>query len=251
MANPWSDSPEELDKVTKSGGGGSEIVRLKLPEGDTRVRIRGHYVHFEEHWFNKIKRTAICPGKDCPVCNHPDKQKYLDMARALREAGKEEEAKELFRKTFAAYQPRLKYVINVLDRFDGKIKIWQFSRTLKQDIEKFAEINGDPNGYDIVISRKGLTKDDTEYRITPTMQVAPLSAEEQALKLFNLAIIYKPSSVDKINSYLAGKIPVKKEGPALGEAPTVASAPVGDLPMTPMPPKVDGFELPDLEDIPF
>ena len=248
-ANPWSDSPEELNAITKAGPAGhSEIVRLKVPEGDTRVRIRGHYFHFYEHWFNKIKRTAMCPGKDCPVCHHPDKQKYLDQARALREAGKEEEAKDLFRKTFSTYDPRLKYAVNVIDRTDGKVKIWQFSRTLKEDIMKFAEINGDPNGYDIVISRKGLKRDDTEYRITPTMQVVPLTKEEQELKLFNLAMIFKASPVEKINSYLAGRIPEPKR-PALA-APT-EPVPSGDLPTTPMPPKTGDFELPDLDDIPF
>lgn len=248
--NPWSDSPEELDAIAKVGPEGRQsIVRLKVPEGDTRVRIRGHYFHFFEHWFNKIKRTANCPGKDCPVCHHPDKQKYLDQARALREAGKEKEAVELFRKTFATYDPRLKYAINVLDRKDNQIKIWQFSRTIKEDIEKFAEINGDPNGYDVVISRKGLTKEDTKYRVTPTMQVVPLTPEEQALKLFALASIFKPTAVDKINSYLAGIIPALRVNP--NPNIPMGSGGTGDLPLTPIPPNPGGFELPDLDDIPF
>jgi len=252
--NPWADSPEEQDAITKPGTGGkSEIVRLKVPEGDTRVRIRGHYFHFYEHWFNKIKRTANCPGKDCPVCHHPDKQKYLDQARALREAGKEEEAKDLFRKTFSTYDPRLKYAVNVIDRTDGLVKIWQFSRTLKEDIMKFAEINGDPNGYDIVISRKGLKRDDTEYRITPTMAVVPLTKEEQALKLFTLATIFKPSSIEKINSYLAGRIPAPRVAASVNPNPNIpmGSGGTGDLTTTPMPPNPGGFELPDLDDIPF
>jgi hypothetical protein len=252
--NPWADSPEEQDAVTKSGPEGrSAIVRLKLPEGDTRVRIRGHYFHFYEHWFNKIKRTANCPGKDCPVCHHPDKQKYLDQARALREGGKEEEARDLFRKTFSTYDPRLKYAVNVIDRTDGQMKIWQFSRTLKEDIMKFAEINGDPNGYDIVISRKGLKRDDTEYRITPTMAVVPLTAEEQALKLFTLATIFKATPVDKINSYLAGRVPPPRAAaPAAGQAPSpFQQDKETQLPTTPMPPNPGGFDLPDLDDIPF
>ena len=149
--NPWVDSPEEAEALSgKEGSGGTQIINLKLPEGDTRVRIRGHYKFYNEHWFNKVKRTAVCPGKDCPVCNHPERQKYLDQANALRKAGKEEEAKDLFRKTFATYDPRVRYAVNVLDRHDGKIKIWRFSRTIKEGIMKFAEINGDPNGYDIV-----------------------------------------------------------------------------------------------------
>jgi hypothetical protein len=250
QVNPWADSPEEANAVTKTGTGGkSEIVRLKVPEGDTRVRIRGHYHHFYEHWFNKIKRTANCPGKDCPVCHHPDKQKYLDQARALREAGKEEDAKELFRKTFSTYDPRLKYAVNVIDRTDGKIKIWQFSRTLKEDIMKFAEINGDPNGYDIVISRKGLKRDDTEYRITPTMKVEPLTKEESELKLFSLPTIFKATPVEKINEFLAGRIPVKRDTPVKNEP--VGAGSVGDLPLTATPPNPGGFELPDLDDIPF
>lgn len=253
--NPWSDSPEELDAVTKGGTEGrQEIVRLKVPEGDTRVRIRGHYYHFYEHWFNKIKRTANCPGKDCPVCHHPDKQKYLDQARALREAGKEEEAKDLFRKTFSTYDPRLKYAINVIDRTDGKVKIWQFSRTIKEDIMKFAQLNGDPNGYDIVITRKGLTRDDTEYRVSPVIaSVAPLTKEEQALKLFALASIFKATPVDKINSYLAGRVPPPRAAtPSAGQASTPFQQDKDtQVPTTPMPPTPGSFDLPDLDDIPF
>ena len=250
--NPWSDSPEELNATTKAGPAGrTEIVRLKVPEGDTRVRIRGHYFHFYEHWFNKIKRTANCPGKDCPVCNHPDKQKYLDQARLLREAGKEEEAKELFRKTFATYQPRLKYAINVLDRADGKIKIWTFSRTIKEDIMKFAQLNGDPNNYDVVISRKGLKRDDTEYRVSPLMNSQPLMQAELELKLYALATIFKVSTAEKINSYLAGKIPEKKGYSGPSSPAANRTVPSGDLPTTPMPPNPQGFELPDLDDIPF
>jgi hypothetical protein len=242
--NPWADSPEEQELASSSKGGESlqKIVSLKLPEGDTRVRIRGHYKFYYEHWFNKIKRTAVCPGKDCPACNHPDKKKFLDQARALRDAGKEDDSRELYKRVMATYAPRLRYAVNVLDRRDGVVKLWRFSRTIKETITKMADLNGDPNGYDIVITRKGLGKT-TEYMVNATRQDTPLSEEETGLKLFSLASILKPTAVERVNSYLAGKLPE----PRSSESKPVQSS--EQLPTSSTPPDPTNFDLGDLDDI--
>lgn len=207
--NPWADSPEEREAVvTKSDR--VDLVNLKLEEGENTIRIVGKYTFFYEHWFNKVKRSAVCPGKDCPVCKHPDRQKFLDQASALRKAGQEKEAKELFRKTFRTYDPRVMYAVNVIDRRDGKMKVWKFSRTVKEDIMKIADKYGDPNGYDLTINRRGKGRD-TEYTLIPARENTPLTEAERQLKVVSLGTVYKATSLEKINSYLQGVVPTKQQ----------------------------------------
>jgi hypothetical protein len=237
--NPWSDTPEELEATAKSDNT-QKVVNLKFQEGKNVVRIVGSYVHYDEHWFNKIKRTAICPGKGCPVCSHPDREKFLARAKALRESGKEVEAKDLFRKTFQTYDPKLKYAVNVIDRKDGQVKIWRFSRTMKEKIMNIAGEYGDPTGYDLAVTRTG--KDlDTEYTVMPARNSEALTAEEKQLKVFPLKTILRPTSVERIQSYLKGIVPQKRVEPASEELGNSAPVLPTDIGKTP-----DYLEEPDL-----
>jgi hypothetical protein len=180
------------------------------------------------------------PLKDCPIYNHPNKQKMCDEAKALRDVGKEEEAKALYRKAFEAYNPRIRYVVNIIDRKDGTVKLWKFSRTLKEKIMNIADQCGDPNNYDLILIRKGTGKD-TEYDVIQSNQSTPLTEQERQLKTFNLAQIFKPTSLEKVKSYLDGKIPEKAIRPAEVEDSTLDNQP-GNLGLT-----VD--ELSELENL--
>lgn len=209
--NPWADDPDEQEAaVDTDGGGKSEIVYFKPQEGENIIRIVGRYKWFNEYWLGKVNRTVIAgPLKDCPIYNHPDKQKNLDKARALREAGKEEEAKALFRKTFATFDPRVRYVVNIIDRADGKVKIWKFSRSLKEEIMAISAKYGDPTKYDLILSRKG-KKLETKYTIIPARENTELTESEKSLKTFNLDKIFKTTQLTTVQSYLRGEVPAKR-----------------------------------------
>lgn len=212
--NPWTDSPEEVEATAKAGNTNNEIVHFKAQEGQNSVRVVGAYKFYHEHWFAKVQRTAVCPGeKECPVCSHSDKEKFLKHARTLREQKQEKEAKELFRKVFNAYNPRPTYAINVIDRADGKVKIWKFSRTIKKQIEEIAKKYGDPSNYDLVITKTGKGKE-TRYTVFPDRENRPLTEEEKKLKVFALATIFKASSLDRINALLRGELPQRRQTPA-------------------------------------
>jgi len=218
--NPWADDPDEQEMVaeTQSGGAGGNINNLKLEEGRNQVRIVGTYKNYKEHWFPKVQRTANCPGKACPMCNSPDREKLYQAAVKLSdEKGSEDPTvKAAFKKAFA-FKPRVRYAINVLDRKDDKIKIWKFSRTLKETIMAITGENGDPNGYDLVITRKGKDKN-TKYSVIAARDSEPLTEEQKALTPFKLAVILKPTEVSKIQSYMAGKVPEKSKGTATAVA---------------------------------
>lgn len=239
--NPWADSPEEIEATAKTGTGVVDIKHLSLKDGDSTVRVLGNYKFYHEHWFNKVKRTVVCPGaKECPVCSHPDKEKYLGNARALRNAGKEKEAKELFKTVFRTYDPRPAYAINVIDRADGTVKIWKFSRNIKLMIEDIAKKYGDPSQYDLIITRKGKGLE-TKYTVFPDRENKPLTEAEKNLKVFALGTIFKATPLDKINAYLRGEVPAKRQQPTSSDAsvpadvdpsPTVAQADLGKTDFT-------------------
>jgi hypothetical protein len=214
--SPWGDSAEEQSLIKNKGQGHNEIVRIKFKEGENPIRIIGSYKFYNDHWFTSVERNAICPGKDCPMCNNPEKFKLFEQARALREQKKEKEAKETFRKAYS-FDPRVQYAVNVIDRADGKVKIWAFSRTIKEKIMSFGKKYGDPTEYDIIVVRKGTgnasSNNPTKYDVIAERTNVPLTAEEKQLKVYSLNVIFKPTSVEKIQAYMRGELPEKKARP--------------------------------------
>lgn len=212
QANAWSDDPEEKEMLVDSeSGGGSQIKHMKFPEGRNVIRIVGRYYPFLETWFNSVQRTAIFSGKSSFVENDPRVVKLREEAKALSdELGKEDKrVKAAWKKAFQ-FKPRLKYAINVIDRADGQIKIWKFSRTMKEQIMAIIEEHGDPNDYDLIITRTGTKKEDTKYVVAPARDREPLAEEEKQLKPFILSKIFKPTDPDTVKAYMDGKKPERK-----------------------------------------
>ncbi len=103
-------------------------------------------------------------------------------------------------------------IVNVLDRRDGKVKIWEFSEERKGDIYNI--MNRWKKGateFDIAISRAGL-KLATRYSVGIDPNMEPLSAEELALPKVDLDKYYE-HNVDRLNSLLNDEVPKRKEQP--------------------------------------
>ncbi len=174
--NAWAETPEEKEMIADSESGTrSEIKHMKFVVGRNVIRTVGNYFPFREIWFNKVKRTAISNGKNCPTENDPRVVKLRNEASALSDKlGKEDKSvKAAWKKAFE-WKPRLRYAANVIDRADGQVKIWKFSKTMKDQIVAIIEEHGDPNGYDLVVTRTG--KDlETKYTVSPARDKEPLS----------------------------------------------------------------------------
>lgn len=224
--NAWSDSPEEKEASVKSGAGGN-IVNYKMIVGENLIRVVGTYKFFLEHWFNKVKRSAVCPGKGCPMCNHPQREKAKQAAEAsAKKLGKEHKDTKAAWRRYFSYEPGMKYALNVIDRKEHNMKVWKFSRTMKECVESIVKKYGDPTTYDLIVERRGTTKENTKYTILPAPDKGELSVEEKKLQPLQLGIIYKASSTDKIAAYVRGELPVAKQ-----EQPTeVAVEPEISLP---------------------
>lgn len=207
----WQDTPEELELVAKANSGnGNKLENMVMQEGENVVRVVGKYHFIPSHWFNKIKRSAICPGlKDCPVCTNPIRTKLEASAREIQSKfGKgSKEAVDAWKKFFS-YDRKPTYVVNVVDRRDGKMKIWKFSYAIKQLVAKISE-KYPLDATDLIITRTG-TGLKTRYSVIPAPISAPLSSQEQAQKPFVLETIYRGTTLDTLNAYLRGEIPAPK-----------------------------------------
>lgn len=100
--------------------------------------------------------------------------------------------------------------VNVLDRRDGMVKLWEFSETRKGDIHAIIESwKKMPTEFDLAIARRGKDKN-TRYSISIAPNQQPLTDEEKALTKINLSEYYKPSK-ERLNTLLRGKVPTRKE----------------------------------------
>lgn len=251
--NAWDETPEEVEfrSRRKSSGGGqfTPVVNKNLKQGENVIRLVGRYEFMPSHWFNKIQRNAVCPGLAvCPVCNHPERKKLEVAAQeAQKNFGKgSPQAKEQWRKYFS-YEPKERYAINVLDREDGKLKVWKFGSGVKNDIAKFK------NRYnlaecDLVVTREGEGLK-TKYTVfpLPPSESKPFSEEElaQIAKPINLKAVYKPTPVETVEAFLRGEIPAKKSRPAPQETSAEAAP---ESHSTELPPELN-HEGPSEEDL--
>ncbi len=216
--NAWADDIEEKEMLASSGAGGGDIKHMKFEVGRNVIRVIGRYFAFREVFFNKVQRTAIFDGKNDITETDPRVVKLREEAKALSEKlGKDDKkVKDAWKKAFE-WKPALKYAINVIDRVDGQVKIWKFSRQMKEQIMAIVAEQGEPSEYDLVITRTGL-KFKTRYKVAPVRDREPLTDEEKLLKPFILSRLFKATDVETVRSYMDGKLPEKKTKVAAGVA---------------------------------
>ena len=175
--NGWKDSQEE--EAIKNEEGLRKIVHIKMKEGRNLVRVLHKPKLFRSHWINSVQRSVNC-DTTCEICATGDKGK-------------------------------LAYMVNIIDRADGILKLWKLSLTLKQAIETIGDDYGDPINYDLIIVRKGTGFNDTKYTPLPTRESNALTEEEKKLVLYDLDKILAPTPKAVVKSYLNGVVPSKED----------------------------------------
>ena len=224
-ANAWADEPSEKEMLANSESGGSQIKHMKFVVGRNVIRIVGRYFNFREVWFNKVERTAIFDGKNDITETDPRVVKLREEAKVLSDklGSEDKKVKAAWKKAFQ-WKPKLKYAINVIDRADGQVKIWKFSRSMKEQIMAIVEEHGEPSGFDLLVTRTG-QKLETRYKISPAREHEPLTEEEKQLKPFILSRIFKTTDVETVKAYMNGKVPEKKAKVAVVETNEVVEKP--------------------------
>jgi hypothetical protein len=154
----------EVEMDINNEGGNQESKKIdfiQFPEGATILRIVDNEpVGKWKHWIPQIKRSIICPGKGCPICN------IIKNAKANGET--------------PPYSSQKKYHIHVIDRKDGQLKILENSKTFFGDLltirKEMMETYGELTNYDIKVIRSGKGKN-TKWTILPSIKT-PLTEEE-------------------------------------------------------------------------
>jgi hypothetical protein len=183
----WKDSDKEIAAVQKVRKG-KLPDRANFPEGRSVFRIVSKPKFALVHWLSNVKRRVICPqtetvGTDaevnCLLCKRGDK-------------------------------PRIRYFAYIIRRPSGKVELWEFSRSVKEQIAAYAEQFGDPTKYDTILTRKG-TGPDTNWIALPANKGVPsdLTEAEKAsiANLPDLDKVYKVTQPDRVAAYLRGEIP--------------------------------------------
>ncbi len=142
---------------------------LKIKDGETvQVRFISKRKEAKAHWdAHPSKKRIICPKTDNPA------NPCLVCDLAAEDGNKDIKA-------------RWRCYIIVIDRADGKLKIWDFSLETKQKIHAIISNRSDINStnplsnYEIRISRKGEGLD-TEYSLVVAKTATELSEEDEEL----------------------------------------------------------------------
>lgn len=174
---------------------------LVTPEGDTKIRIMDEAPYFYQgYWSTKGNGAASGNGNGCFI---PYKGKGIDllekanaefMAKVFKAADEKglkngsPERKKFLKANGYDKQPfgklKSKYIIHVIDRADGQLKLLDAGAGIFEELKKYA-MNpeyGDLREYDVTITRKGTGWMDTEYSVTPARSNVPRTPEE--IKLY-------------------------------------------------------------------
>ena len=175
-----------------------EIERLTLSIGDTKVRLIGDVMPRYCYW------VVTTEGKKMPV-------ECLSFSRETESF--DNNAQDPFKEIDTAIysdKPQFSYVCNVIDRTDGKIKLFDLRATIYSQIVDYASNPeyGNPadaaKGYDLTVKKEktGPLPQNVKYTVVPARSNIALTEDEQKLELFELDRIYKRQTYDEQKEWL-------------------------------------------------
>jgi len=175
-----------------------EIERLSLSIGDTKVRLIGDVMPRYCYW------VVTTEGKKMPI-------ECLSFSRETESF--DNNAQDPFKEIDTAIysdKPQFSYVCNVIDRTDGKIKLFDLRATIYSQIVDYASNPeyGNPadpvKGYDLTVKKEktGPLPQNVKYTVVPARSNIALTEDEQKLELFELDRIYKRQTYDEQKEWL-------------------------------------------------
>jgi hypothetical protein len=175
-----------------------EIERLTLPIGDTKIRLIGDVMPRYCYW------VVTTEGKKMPV-------ECLSFVRETEafDNNSQDPFKEIDSDIYSD-KPQFSYVCNVIDRTDGKIKLFDLRSTIYSQIVDYASNPeyGNPadgeKGYDLTVKKEktGPLPQNVKYTVVPARSNSALTEEEKGMELFELDRIYKRQTYDEQKEWL-------------------------------------------------
>ena len=185
------------DQTRRTTNDKKAIERLNVT-GEVKIRFIGDVLPRYVYWVvNK-------EGRKMPIeCLQFDKQTESfnsSLADPIRELPAE----------IYSEKPQFAYVCNVIDRSDGRIKLYDIRQTVYKQIVDLARNPeyGNPadpvKGYDITIKKEktGPLPQNVKYTCTPSRTSKPLSEDEQKMELYGLDKMYKRQSYEEQKKWL-------------------------------------------------
>lgn len=173
-------------------GNGKKLEFTAFPEGVTRIRILSPAPKMAwTHWIMKDKRSIICPGFDCPICQTRKKQKenkepvQYNVSRRLR---------------IYVYN----YDTNRVEILEQGITFFEELADLKKELEREGKVL---SGAIFKVKRKGTSKETTSYRIDlDSYEVVDLTDAQYSLDSFTkLEEMFEPHKPEDILRIMSGE----------------------------------------------
>lgn len=196
MAVSWGDS-----KGPVGGGSSKDIERLKIDK-EVKIRLVGKVEPRYVYWVTTTegkKHPVECLqfNRETESFNESSRDPIAELPDTIYGGGQNEKA-------------QFSYICNVIDRADGKIKLFDLRRTIYTQIIEFARNPdfGNPadevTGYDITVKKEktGPLPQNVKYVCMPGRNNTPLTNEEKELELFDLEKLYKRHTYEEIKQWL-------------------------------------------------
>lgn len=183
---------------TSTGNQRREVERLSMQIGDTKVRLIGEVLPRYVYWVTTNE------GKKMPV----ECLRYSRVTETFDDSVPDP-LKEVDEAIFGD-KPQFAYICNVIDRSDGKIKLFDLRATIYRQVVDYATNPeyGNPadaeTGYDITIKKEktGPLPQNVKYTTIPARASTVLTDDEKGLELFDLERIYKRQTYDEQKQWL-------------------------------------------------
>jgi hypothetical protein len=186
------------DQAKKETKGDRKVIERLTIVGDTKVRFVGEVLPRYVYW------VITKEGKKMPVeCLQFNRQSESFDNNA------KDPMKELPPDIYSE-KPQFAYVCNVLDRSDGKVKLFDVKATIYKQIVDYARNPeyGNPadpeKGYDITIKKEktGPLPQNVKYTCVPARTSKALTAEERAIELYEVSKMYKRPTYEEQKKWL-------------------------------------------------
>ena len=173
-------------------GSGKKLEFTAFPEGVTRIRVLSAMPKMAwTHWIMKDKRSIICPGFECPICQTRKQQKEnkqpvtYNVSRRLR-----------------IYV--FNYDTNRVEILEQGITFFEELADLKKELEKEGKVL---SGAIFKVKRKGTSKETTSYRIDlDSYEVVDLTSEQYSLESYTkLEEMFEPHKPEQILRIMNGE----------------------------------------------
>lgn len=164
----------------------------KFPEGVTRIRLLSQAPKMAwTHWIMKDKRSIICPGHSCPICQ-------------IRKTQKENKQPQTYSVARRLRIYVFNYETNRIEIMEQGVTFFEELLDLKKDLEKEGKILGNAI---FKVKRKGTSKETTGYRIDfDSYEPVDLDSEQFSLKDYPvLEEMFQPHTPEQILQIVEGK----------------------------------------------